>query len=395
MRSANVSEMSERSVPPRDPATRAVHPPRPPVRQEPLVAPLYGTSVFTFPGLEEMDDAFRQPDSFVYSRMENPNSHALGQQIAALEGAEAGVAVSSGQAATFLAVEAAAQEAGTLHYAHHLYGGTLDLIVHEIGRRRRIEPFDAWGGPPPELARGDAVLVESLSNPSCRPSPLGGLARACREAGATLVVDNTFATPVSCRPLLRGAELVVHSLTKAISGHAHVILGAVAGRADLVREAARLKARLGMVADPRAAWLALEGAKTLFVRQERSVANATWLAGHLARHPAVAQVSHPSLLEDLSWRQDLILPGSLLAFDVGTMARASQFTRALRLIALAPSLGDVATTISHPGLSSHRGLDGQGQAAIGVTPGLIRLSVGIEQVEDLWADLSQALEQLP
>lgn len=387
--------MSNGVRPERDPATQAVHPPRLEVRQQPLVAPVYGTSVFTFPTLEAMDEAFQASDSFVYSRMENPNSRALGQQMAALEGAEAGLAVSSGQAAIFLGLEAAAAEQGGLHYAHHLYGGTLDLIKQEIGRRRPIHPFDAWNEVPAGLASGDVVLVESLSNPSCRPSPLGRLALACHRVGARLVVDNTFATPFSCRPLLRGADLVVHSLTKAISGHAQIILGAVVGRADLVATAATLKVRFGMVADPRAAWLAIEGAKTLFLRQERAVANASQLAGQLAGHPAVGAVSHPSLLEDLDWRQDLMSAGALVAFDLGSLERASQLVAALRLIALAPSLGDVATTISHPGLSSHRGLSGEDQAAIGVTSGLLRLSVGIEQVADLWSDLAQALDQLP
>ncbi|MHB1981509.1 MAG: trans-sulfuration enzyme family protein [Sulfobacillus sp.] len=383
--------MTDKDLPSVDPATQAVHPPAVEVRQQPLVAPIYGTSVFVFPDLETVDQAFTTPGDFVYSRMENPNTLALGQQVAALEGAEAGIACSSGQAALWLAMEAACAPGQRLWYAHHLYGGTLDLIQTEIATRRPVLAFDPWADSLPSFAAGEGVLVESISNPLCRPSPLGRLAQRCQQSGARLVVDNTFATPVCCRPLDRGADVVVHSLTKAISGHAHVILGAVVGRQELVAEAARLRGRLGMVADARAAWLALEGAKTLFVRQQQAVANASELARHLDAHPAVKATHHPSLGSDQSWKMDLLSPGALLAFDVGSEQRANSLVRGLRLIVLAPSLGDVATTVSHPGLTSHRSLGAAQKAAIGVTEGLIRLSVGIEQVADLWQDLAQAL----
>ncbi len=393
-RPANLNQMIKRDLASADPATRAVHPPTVEVRQRPLTPPVYETSVFVFPDLESVDQSFSTPGDFVYSRMENPNTLALGQQVAALEGAEAGIVSSSGQSAMWLAIAAACAPGQRLWHAHHLYGGSLDLIQTEIAGRQPVSGFDPWADPLPPFAAGDAVVVESISNPLCQPSPLGRLAEHCQKAGATLVVDNTFATPVSCRPIDRGADLVVHSLTKAISGHAHVILGAVAGKKDLVAKAAQLRGRLGMTADARAAWLALEGAKTLFVRQERAVANAIDLARRLVAHPAVGAVHHPSLLTDSSWQRDLLAPGALLAFDLGSQERANTLIKGLRLIVLAPSLGDVATTVSHPGLTSHRSIGAELGARIGVTPGLIRLSVGIERVSDLWQDLAQAMEAL-
>lgn len=351
--------------------------------------PIYGTSVFTFPTLEAADLAFDQPGSFVYSRMGNPNTDALGSLVASLEGAEAGLATASGQGAILVSLLSLLAPGKTLHYAEHLYGGTLALVRNWISKLNPIRPFDAWEDEPP-LAEGDLLFVESLSNPLVRPSPLGRLADRAAAAGAQLLVDNTFATPVACRPLERGADMVVHSLTKGISGHAHVILGGLAGRHEAVARAQRVAVELGLAADPRAAWLAQEGAKTLFVRLDRAQKNAVILASRLKEQPAVVSVHHPSLLSAAE-TVDLLGPGALMAFDLGSFEAASRFVAALRLIAFAPSLGDVATTISHPGRTSHRGLGPEEKASLGIGPGLIRLSVGIEDPEDIWADLKGGL----
>lgn len=370
------------------PKTAAVHPPIPKVASEPLVPPIYETSVFTFPTLSAVDRAFDTKGSFIYSRMGNPNADALAAQVARFEGAPDAIVVSSGQGAMLVAVLSALGDGGRAFYTPDLYGGTLALFRKWLPHFAEVLAFDAWGDLPP-VREGDVVFVESLSNPLIRPAPLSRLASHAAAAGAHLIVDNTVATPVACRPLARGAHLVAHSLTKAISGHGHVILGAVAGPADLMARAKGVASDLGLAPDPHAAWLATEGAKTLFVRLERAQENATHLAAQLAQHPAVEAVFHPSLAGGTG--DDFIGPGPLLSFDVGSEERAAAVIAALKLIPLAPSLGDVATTISHPSLTSHRGLGDEEKGRLGITGGLLRLSVGIEDAEDVWADLAQAL----
>ena len=372
------------------PHTMAAHPPWRKPASEPLVPPIYESSVYTFPSLEAVDRAFGDDASPVYSRMGNPNALALADQVARLEGAESGVAIASGQGAMLVAILAAMGPGGRLVYSPHLYGGTLALIRKWVARMAPVQTFDAWGDGP-DLHEGDVLFVESLSNPLIRPTPISRLAGLALGAGATLVVDNTFATPASCRPLEHGAGIVAHSVTKSLSGHGHVILGAVVGGKELIGQAKAISSELGLAADPYASWLAAEGSRTFWLRMERAEANATALAAKLQAHRAVRTVHHPSLGADAFFREDFIGPGSVLAFDLGSLGKASLFLKSLHLIALAPSLGDVTTTVSHPGLTSHRGLSEEERATLGITPGLIRLSVGIEDVSDLWADLVSAL----
>lgn len=372
------------------PKTAAVHPPILSPATDPLVPPVYASSVFTFPTLAAVDRAFDTKGSFIYARMGNPNADALAMQIARLEEAPEALVTSSGQGAMLVAVLASLGDGGRAFYTPDLYGGTIALFRTWLPHFAEVVSFDAWGDMPP-VHQGDVVFVESLSNPLIRPAPIAHLAAHCEEAGARLIVDNTVATPVACQPLTRGAHVVAHSLTKAISGHGHVVLGALAGRAAVIARAKTMASDLGLAPDPHAAWLATEGAKTLFVRMERAQENATHLARLLADHPAVRAVHHPSLHGGAG--PDFRGPGALLSFDVGDERKASAVIAALHLIPLAPSLGDVGTTISHPSLTSHRGLAGDEKERLGITGGLLRLSVGIEDAEDIWADLEQALRE--
>jgi methionine-gamma-lyase len=210
------------------------------------------------------------------------------------------------------------------------------------------------------------------------------------------VVDNTFATPYLCRPLEHGADLVVHSLTKFLSGHGDLTAGVGVGGSELVERARRAATVLGPALDPFAAWLAVRGMKTLDVRMERACANALTLARYLERHPGVLKVHYPGLPghpgHELAGRLLGGKYGAMLAFELkGGEQAASALVRGLRLVRLVPSLGDVATTISHPAKTSHRGLSPQEREERGIGPGLIRVSVGIEAVDDLVEDMERAL----
>ncbi len=227
-----------------------------------------------------------------------------------------------------------------------------------------------------------------------RVADVAGLAEVAKSAGVALAVDHTFA-PLLSRPIALGADLVVHSATKLIGGHSDVTLGLVVGRKATIDRLANLASTFGLTGNPFDSWLALRGFSTLALRVQRTSANALELAGRLERHPAVSSVLYPGLASHpdhaLAARAFRDGSGAMLSFDLGSRDRADAFIRALKHIPYAPSLGDVSTTLSHPTTTSHRFQSPEQWAAQGITPGLIRLSVGIEDVGDLWRDLEQAL----
>ncbi len=235
------------------------------------------------------------------------------------------------------------------------------------------------------------VFTETLSNPLLRLADIAGLAAITRPAGVILAVDHTFA-PLLCRPIALGADVVTHSVTKSIGGHSDVTLGALVGRSDWIKRTAHVASTFGLTGNPFDSWLALRGMATLAVRTDRACANALELARRLEAHPAVERVHYPGLAShpdhDLATRTLTGGFGSIVTFDVGGRDQADSLIRGLRHIPYAPSLGDVSTSLSHPTTTSHRSQTPEQWARQGITPGLIRLSVGIEAVDDLWADLA-------
>jgi cystathionine beta-lyase/cystathionine gamma-synthase len=216
----------------------------------------------------------------------------------------------------------------------------------------------------------------------------------CRQYQAKLVIDNTFTTPCGLRPLQHGADLVVHSLTKFLAGHSDLTLGAVAGPAELIARVRKCARLWGASANPFESWLALRGITTLPLRWQRSCENALELASRLEAHPGILRVWYPGLAshpQHLLASRLLQKPGAMLAFEVEGAGPARELLRSLRHIRFAPSLGDVATTISYPVATSHRGIAETELLAQGITPGVLRLSVGIDHLEDIWDDLAQAL----
>jgi methionine-gamma-lyase len=281
-----------------------------------------------------------------------------------------------------------------------LYGGTFSVFA-SLASRYGIDVSYISGRDPAELTaalrpESRLLFLETIANPTIAVGDLPALLAAGRAAGLTCVVDNTFATPVLCRPIEHGADIVVHSATKYLGGHDDVTLGLiVSARREVHRALWKTSVDLGVAADPFAAWLAVRGLKTLSLRMARHCANAGFLAERLAAHPAVAAVLWPGLAShpDHAVACRLLSGyGGMVAFDVtGGREAGLRFIAALRLAAMAPSLGGAETLVLHPASTSHRQMDAAELSAAGIGEGSIRVSVGLEPPEDLWADFEQAL----
>jgi len=348
----------------------------------PTSEPLYQTSVFDFPDIAASEPAFAG-DGYTYARFGRPNLASLERTLAGLERAEAALVTATGMTALYAALLAATKPGDRVLCQRDVYGGSRSLFEEDAVRLGLIveyvdsyEPARVADG----LERGARfVFVETLSNPLLRESDIAALAWHTRGYGAVLCVDNTLATPVFRRPLELGCDLVVHSLTKFLGGHHDVCAGVLLGSAQQIERARAAAMRIGLQAAPFDAWLTQRGLRTLDVRMQRSQLNARTLAPRLSEHAGVRQVSYPG------W-------GALLALDVGDWKSAEQVVARSAHIRLAPSLGGTETTWSHSASSSHRALEPEQRASLGIGDGLLRLSVGLEDAEELWNELSSALQ---
>ncbi len=384
-------------------STTAVHLPVPTeVRGRPVSVPIYQTSVFAFDDADAITDALNDPrGQYGYSRFGNPTVRALEEALAALEGAHAAVATSSGMAAITTAISANVSAGDHLVVQASIYGGTAGLLA-DLTRRWGIRVTEVPGDDPEALAAAiepttRVLYLETISNPVTAVADIPAMAAVARRHGVLTVVDNTFASPLICRPLEHGADIVVHSTTKYIGGHSDLTGGVVAyADAELFTRGWAYALGVGMTPDPHAAWLTLRGLQTLPLRIREASGNAAELAARLAAHPGVQAVHHPSLPEHPQHALAVSLldrPGAMLSFDLaGGAAAAKRFTSAVSLIQLAASLGGVETLTMHPASSSHRAYTPEQLAAAGISPGTVRLSTGVEDVEDIWADIAQALD---
>lgn len=382
-------------------STLAVHAGRAESPAKPFGDPIYQVAAFTFPSVAASDATFAgSVPGHVYTRFGNPNTDALAQGVAALEGAPAGAAFASGMGAITCLILAAAGPGSHIVAQADVYGGTRHLLAGELGRLGFSTTF-ADGAEVPAFraaCRADTriFLVETVSNPLLRVADIAGLAALAAERGAVLVVDNTFATPCLYQPLAEGAHAVAHSATKALGGHGDLTAGVIAGPVDLVGRAQKIGIGMGFSLDPFAAWLACRGIKTLALRVERSSANALHCAGFLAGHPAVAAVFYPGLRchpeHERARRMFSGVFGSMLSFTLrGGLEAVERFVARARLIRFVPSLGDVATTVTHPASTSHRSIAPEERRRMGIEDGLLRLSLGIEDAHDILSDLDLAL----
>jgi cystathionine beta-lyase/cystathionine gamma-synthase len=384
------------------PETRAIHPVVPDLgASRPVSVPIYQTSTFAFADAAACAAALNDPSAgYAYSRYRNPTTNALENAIADLEGGSGAIATSSGMGAVNAVLLSQLRAGDHVIAQQCLYGGTFAVFAG-LAARYGIEVSYISGRDPAELGAAlrpssRLLYLETIANPTAAVSDLPGLLAAARAAGLTSVVDNTFATPLLCRPIELGADIVIHSATKYLGGHDDVTLGIiVAAQAERFAALWQHTTELGVAADPFAAWLTLRGLKTLALRMDRHCATAGFLARQLAAHPAVAAVHWPGLQshpDHAVAAQILSGFGGVLAFDLaGGRAAGLAFVEALRLAALAPSLGGAETLVLHPASTSHRQLDSAQLAAAGVSAGSIRVSAGLEHPDDLWADFAQAL----
>lgn len=389
------------------PTSRAVHAgerpaPRPFV---PTATPIFATSSFVYEDIEQMDAALGGDEGvFVYGRYGNPTLEAMETAVAALEETEAALAVSSGMAAINLPLLACAQKGGRVLASRDVYGATvklLDQIFRNLGTETTFVDILDLDLVQAELARGDvrAVICETVSNPLLRVTDIPALVELTHAAGADLLVDNTFATPWLVQPAVLGADYVVHSTTKYLSGHGDVVAGVIACDAERRFALNELNKAVGSVLSPFDAWLVLRGIKTLPLRIERQSRNALAIAEWLAQDSQVARVFYPGLpghtsraTADRLFRGGLY--GAMVAFELagGDREAVFRFLAALRMVVPATTLGDVYSLVLYPVMASHRALTPEQRREVGISESLVRLSVGIEDPEDIIADLDQALE---
>jgi cystathionine gamma-synthase/methionine-gamma-lyase len=341
---------------------------------------------------------------YVYRRYESPTVDAFERAVAVLEGGEAAFATASGMAAVHAALLAAGVRAGSaVVAAQDCYGATYSLLSTLMAEQGVAVAFvDVTDLTQVRAAlaqhRPAALLVETISNPLLKLADIAALAEIAHAAGAALIVDSTFATPYLCQPLSLSADYVVHSASKYIGGHGDVLAGVVVTALANRQRLFTLEKLLGAVLAPEVAWLALRGLKTLPLRMERHCANALAVAIWLTAHPAVARVHYPGLpshpQHDLAAR---LLGdrgyGGMIAFELrnATQTAAFHFLDALKLILPATTLGDVYSLALYPVMASHRAVPPAERARLGISDGLLRLSIGIEDVADIVADLAQAL----
>lgn len=375
----------------------------------PTVQPISTSTTYLHSDAETLDQAFSGEfpsgeKAYVYARQGNPNAQALENVLAEAENGAGAVVFSSGMAAIYAAALTAGLVPGAkICIARDLYGPTIGML------RALFSPFgveivlrDLCSPDVGQMIRDeqpDVIYAETLSNPLVKLVDLDAISEAAREVGAVTIVDSTFATPYLVRPIEHGFDIVVHSLTKYISGHGDCTSGVmVCAQNAHVQQAHTYGIMLGAMLSPFDAFLVSRGMKTLALRMERQCDNALAVARFLQQHPAIARVHYPGLADHPQHELATRLfrnghSGGLLAFELQEQSReaAFRFMDKLQLCLPATTLGDVYTELSYPPMSSHRNLTAAERQQIGITDGCIRLSVGIENVEDIIRDLEQAL----
>lgn len=387
-------------------STRAIHAASraPRVDQRPSTVPIYQAATFAAADAEELGDVAADPRAgYAYSRIANPTSSALGAAYAELAGGEAGVALASGMGAIHAALASQLRAGDRVVAPQVAYGSTRTQLLDTFARFGvRVDFADLTDNAAAATAIAAAptrvVYAETIANPTTVVTDHATVARLAHEHGATYIVDNTFASPYICRPLELGADLVVESATKFLSGHSDVIAGVIAGRRDVIRTVEKVQIDTGATIGPFDAFLVLRGILTLAVRVERHAQNAAALAAWLERQDGVRRVLYPGLpshpQHDVASRQFRPgVAGGMLAVDLaGGRAAGRAVIDALTLTDLTASLGSVHTMVVHPPSTSQRQMTEAQLAEAGITPGLLRISVGLEDIEDLQGDFAAALE---
>ena len=371
----------------------------------PLLPPIYQNSTFSFQTTEECAAAFIDEESgYVYTRWGNPTQEALEIKLAALEAGEAALATASGMGAISTALLTTLFDGGHVVAMDNLYSATYNLLNSELCRMGVETTFvDATDtNKVANAIRPDTKMLylESPTNPLLKLIDLSACADIAKSHDITSIIDNTFATPCSQQPISLGIDVVLHSMTKYLSGNGAVIAGAIVGKKEFIERAQKVTLRnFGAAISPFNAWLTLLGIPTLPLRFSRHCENALEIASFLETHPAVAWVRYPGLVShpqhDLAKRQMNGFGGMITIELEGGSAAGEQLVNHLQLCTLAVSLGDVRTLVCHPASTTHSHVPKEIRQKTGITDGLVRFSIGLEDTEDIIADLQQALDKVP
>ncbi len=375
--------------------TKAIHAgePRPRIAGA-VVMPVFQSATYQYAGEKSYDDVR-------YIRLNNtPNHLALAEKLAALENAEDAVVTASGMAAISTSLLTFLRQGDHLLAQDCLYGGTHDFVTRDI--KEFGISYDFIDGSEPESWKRNlkpttkVIYVETISNPLMQVPDLEAVVSFAKSHGLVSMIDNTFASPVNFRPLEMGFDLSLHSATKYLNGHSDIVAGAVIGKSNLIEKVTHKLNHLGGSLDPHAAFLLHRGIKTLALRVKQHNESALQIAHFLEKHRAVARVNYPGLENHPNHERAKRLFdgfGGMMSFELHDgVEGAESFMRAARLPAVAPSLGGVETLVTRPSLTSHSGLSPEDRRRLGISDGLIRLSVGIEATQDLIEDFEQALE---
>lgn len=369
----------------------------------PLVTPLNMSVVYATDGPDKLDAIYDEgAPGYTYAREGHPNASALAAHLDQLEGVQGGMVVGSGMAAVSTVLLGLTQTGDHVLGGDQLYGRSLRMMAEDLPRlgieTSLADPTDVDAMRAAIRPNTRIILVEIISNPTLRVADIDGLAALAKEVGALLVVDNTFATPLGFRPLDHGADIVLHSVTKLLAGHSDVTLGYVAARESSLNEKMMVFcATTGLTPSPFDCWLAERGLLSFHLRHERAVENARKLADHLAGVPGVERVIYPTRTDHpdhaLAMGQLAGQGGNMVSFEIGGgRPAATRLVEALPDLAFAPTLGDVATILSHPPSSSHRAMPEAERLANGISEGFFRISVGVEPVEALCQEFELAIK---
>lgn len=387
-------------------STRAVHAGYKKNEYGALATPIYQTSTFIFDSAEQGGRRFAlEEDGYIYTRLGNPTSSQVEDKLASLENAEAAVAMSSGMGAITSVFWAALNGGDHVVAAKTLYGCTFAYLNHGLSRFG-VETTFVDTSDPENVRKAmrpntKIVYLESPANPNMLISDIEEISKIAHETeGCIVVVDNTYSTPYIQRPLDLGADVVVHSATKYLNGHGDVIAGFAVGNREIINQVrlVGIKDMTGSVMSPFDSYLINRGMKTLEIRMEKHCSNAQKVAEFLEAHPAVENIAYPGLKSfpqyDLAKKQ-MSLPGAMIAFEVkGGLEAGKKLMNSLELCTLAVSLGDTETLIQHPASMTHSPYTPEERAMSGISEGLVRLSVGLEDAGDIIDDLKQALDKL-
>lgn len=371
----------------------------------PVGTPLQPSVVYDAGTPDALDAIYEGGDAgYTYAREGHPNADVLAQKIDGMEGASGGLILSSGMAAVSAVVLGLLGQGDHILGGDQLYGRCIRLLTQDLPRwgiaASMADPTDIGAFEAALQPNTKMILIELVSNPTLRVADLTAIAALARARGILLVVDNTFTTPRAIQPFEHGADIVIHSVTKLLAGHSDVTLGyAVARDPEHNAAIAAISATLGFTASPFDCWLAERGLYSFDLRYDRAEENARALAAFLDAAPAVQRVIYPGRPDhpDSARTQALLgaRTGNMVSFEIApTRAAANAFSAACANIVFAPTLGDVGTTLSHPPSSSHRALSPEARAAMGISEGFFRMSVGVEPVELLMRELGAALKTL-